>query len=453
MHALIRMCDPLRSQGPGELYVVYLRHCKSTNMPVYKVGRAEDAGERLKAYAKGSIILARIPVSNMLDSEAVLLRLCRDRFIERRDFGAEYFEGNLSTIISTLIIAADLFPHVLQDAAHTHDTAQPVEPITTHTDPCVLQDAQHTHGTARPVAHRDPCVMLLEYVHENMETLLDGPVDTVDLFQKLTQRYVQAGCKHTPSLKSMLKDLKRHVGCTEIFSHAFPDARIRHATVFHRPNTVRDNTHAADPEPPPRPFNPIAEWLDGRVSITGVQTDCISLHDLRKAHAGHLTHRHFLLHVKAHLHEQGVSFRDHATIASGSGHDMLVSGVAMRPILPALNVLKQFLAMEDDTRRCTIERVVGEITLELDFKAAFDAAFQSVGRGCNDAKPRYEADAAVFSAAGFRLAHKEHMCKSCNRVARGHPNQCCDLYNNRNRVQKTRIHDMRLTRVTVMDCD
>lgn len=98
------------TNAAGELYVVQTRHCIHTRMPVYKVGRAQDAGRRLQQYPKGSRLVVRLPVSHMKDSEGMLLALCRTNFVQRRDFGTEYFEGNICKVVGLLATVAQLYP-------------------------------------------------------------------------------------------------------------------------------------------------------------------------------------------------------------------------------------------------------------------------------------------------------------------------------------------------------
>lgn len=100
------------TNAAGELYVVHTRHCIHMRMPVYKVGRAVDAGKRLQQYPKGSRLLARLPVSRMRDSETVLLALCRRNFAQRKDFGTEYFEGEVGEVMMVLATVVQMFPHV-----------------------------------------------------------------------------------------------------------------------------------------------------------------------------------------------------------------------------------------------------------------------------------------------------------------------------------------------------
>lgn len=96
--------------APGELYVVQTRHCIHARMPVYKVGRAKDAGRRLQTYPKGSMMIARLPVSNMRDSERVLLSLCRLNLVPRRDFGSEYFEAHVTRVVALVVMVSMMFP-------------------------------------------------------------------------------------------------------------------------------------------------------------------------------------------------------------------------------------------------------------------------------------------------------------------------------------------------------
>lgn len=105
---LVPMCS---ANAPGELYVVQTRHCIHTCMSVYKVGRARDAGLRMQQYPKGSRLIARLPVSHMCDAERVLLSMCRVHFVQRKDFGSEYFETRIERIVGLMAIVVQIFPH------------------------------------------------------------------------------------------------------------------------------------------------------------------------------------------------------------------------------------------------------------------------------------------------------------------------------------------------------
>lgn len=100
----------INSNAPGELYVVQTRHCLHLCTPVYKVGRSMDAGRRLRQHPAGTLMMARLPVCRMKDSERVLLEMCRSRFKQRKDFGSEYFECDLVQLVGMLFMVAALFP-------------------------------------------------------------------------------------------------------------------------------------------------------------------------------------------------------------------------------------------------------------------------------------------------------------------------------------------------------
>lgn len=56
------------------------------------------------------MLIARLPVSKMCDSERILLTLCRTKLVARKDFGSEYFEGNVSKMVGLLVMVALMFP-------------------------------------------------------------------------------------------------------------------------------------------------------------------------------------------------------------------------------------------------------------------------------------------------------------------------------------------------------
>lgn len=112
------------ARAHGELYVVQTRHCIHTQLPVFNVGRSEDADRRLSQYPKGTVMLARLPVSRMVESEALMLALCRSTFIERKDFGPEFFEGDLYKVVGLLAMVVAMYPYHRKYVTAINDEAR-----------------------------------------------------------------------------------------------------------------------------------------------------------------------------------------------------------------------------------------------------------------------------------------------------------------------------------------
>lgn len=85
-----------RYNVPGWLYAVHMRHCIDCKFNVFKLGRAGSVPQRMTHYPKGSELICKVPVSLMVDAETMLMAMCRSRFIKRKDFGNEYFEGDIT---------------------------------------------------------------------------------------------------------------------------------------------------------------------------------------------------------------------------------------------------------------------------------------------------------------------------------------------------------------------
>lgn len=97
--------------GPGEIYIAQMYQSIILNDSVYKIGRAYDAGIRVKGYPKGSVLICRLAVSRMEDAENAMKHLCCHDVVQRRDYGSEYFEGTVDMMIKKLLIAAAPYSH------------------------------------------------------------------------------------------------------------------------------------------------------------------------------------------------------------------------------------------------------------------------------------------------------------------------------------------------------
>ena len=100
------------------------------------------------------------------------------------------------------------------------------------------------------------------------------------------------------------------------------------------------------------------------------------------------------------------------------------------------NKLHNFLSMDDEERGWTIKRVVGRITWLNVFKEAFEN-YELGNKMTNDY--------TTFQQFKFLVSPVyEQVCKSCEQLAKGRGDKCCDKYNKMNRVKKLVIYDMHM---------
>lgn len=196
----------------------------------------------------------------MFDAEGVMLASCRrdERLRERKDFGSEYFEGDVMYLINKMGTVAQLFMGCFQHAAgESVDEAPPVEvsvlaapPVEVAVPPVVeavlaappVEEAVPAHAPAEEQEPPPPALpsaldatlLLGEYVRANMLELSKTPVDSGQLLDRVTTMLNTAGCKRkaNPTLKGITQDLRRYFGAEEIMMHSFQDRGVRHAIRF-----------------------------------------------------------------------------------------------------------------------------------------------------------------------------------------------------------------------------
>lgn len=223
--------------GPGELYIVQTPHCIDSHPTVYKTGRAWDSQERLRGYPKGTKLLCCLPVSRMRDGESAMLGSCRGdaRLEERKDFGSEYFEGDLMYMVNKLGMVAGLFTCTF--AIVKEQAVQDVEPKVPIDVPLEVEAfvAMEVDEAAAPSA-LDATLLLEDFIRSNLDELSQAPVCCGDLLDRVTAMLKSAGCKKkaTPTLKGMMHDLRRYFGADELMTYQFPDGKVRHAIRFPR---------------------------------------------------------------------------------------------------------------------------------------------------------------------------------------------------------------------------
>ena len=76
------------------IYLLHTRELYTLNLNIYKIGRSHTLDNRMKQYPNGSKIIFSMKCSNSKMCEAKLIKLFKEKFIQKLFYGNEYFEGN-----------------------------------------------------------------------------------------------------------------------------------------------------------------------------------------------------------------------------------------------------------------------------------------------------------------------------------------------------------------------
>ncbi len=87
------------------IYLLQLREFIKTKENIYKVGRTSKQHlERFNQYPKGSLLLFQMICNCSKTMEIQILEIFKDKFIQRKDIGNEYFEGEYNKMIDLIYI-------------------------------------------------------------------------------------------------------------------------------------------------------------------------------------------------------------------------------------------------------------------------------------------------------------------------------------------------------------
>jgi hypothetical protein len=79
----------------GYIYLLRTREFINANNNIFKIGRTEQCdGKRFAGYPKGSEIEFIIHINNNVEVEKTLIDIFKKEFIQKIEFGSEYFEGD-----------------------------------------------------------------------------------------------------------------------------------------------------------------------------------------------------------------------------------------------------------------------------------------------------------------------------------------------------------------------
>lgn len=85
---------------------IYLVHCRASvnaNENVYKIGKSIDFNKRLSGYDKGTIPIFTIYVQECDNFERQLIMLFENNYQSRKDYGNEYFQGDIKQMIQDIM--------------------------------------------------------------------------------------------------------------------------------------------------------------------------------------------------------------------------------------------------------------------------------------------------------------------------------------------------------------
>lgn len=91
--------EKIKNEKEGYIYIIYLREFKNMGLNIYKIGRTQDLVKRKRNYPKGSEYKLSIYVKETIKLEAELKKKFDEKFIKKHEFGSEYFEGDLDSMI------------------------------------------------------------------------------------------------------------------------------------------------------------------------------------------------------------------------------------------------------------------------------------------------------------------------------------------------------------------
>ena len=79
----------------GYIYLLQEREFANSFQNIFKIGKTKNENnKRISQYPKGSVLLLQKICNNCDDLEKELIKIFKERFIQRKDIGTEYFEGD-----------------------------------------------------------------------------------------------------------------------------------------------------------------------------------------------------------------------------------------------------------------------------------------------------------------------------------------------------------------------
>ncbi len=179
------MVDLQENNHNGYIYVIWVREFKTAGEPVYKIGRTSDVSRRVSQYPKGSQLLFCVTTPNMCKTETELLTMLGDHFVKRQDIGNEYFEGDITRMLTLVLDKIRLGNELPTFSGLVKGTGNDQSPLP---------------------PKRDPMQSVSEFVQTHREDLSNSTREVLKLYEQYMRwdGVIGMGCKtFTKILKEM----------------------------------------------------------------------------------------------------------------------------------------------------------------------------------------------------------------------------------------------------------
>lgn len=85
------------------IYLLIVREFIKTGEPIFKIGKTTQTNDkRFKQYPKDSILLLQLICQNCDLMEKEMIHIFRGKYMQRKDIGTEYFQGDYTDMIQTM---------------------------------------------------------------------------------------------------------------------------------------------------------------------------------------------------------------------------------------------------------------------------------------------------------------------------------------------------------------
>jgi len=91
------------------LYLIHAREFITIKKPIYKIGRGGNLYQRIKQYPNGSNLLFSHICKNSVFCETQLIGIFKDKFVQEKFYGREYFSGDFHQMIKIMYNYIDTY--------------------------------------------------------------------------------------------------------------------------------------------------------------------------------------------------------------------------------------------------------------------------------------------------------------------------------------------------------
>ena len=185
----------VKMENSEGIYLVHTRELLTLNEEIFKIGRSYNLDNRVRQYPKKTKIICMVNCDNSVLCEKELMKIFKNKFIQKLDYGTEYFEGDKTLMLIEILNFITSIKNVKESVKNIvkesvkesvkEPVKEPVKEKIIKTCPKCKDNFKYNSLLKRHLRTSVRCISTLEFINnlfinnnvENHDTIIENNIE------------------------------------------------------------------------------------------------------------------------------------------------------------------------------------------------------------------------------------------------------------------------------------